>query len=285
MIIRKRIPFFKKSRQNCAEEALTNQHPSAIIPSAISAKDDVRHEKKGVAMKVIAVFAVFCSLVLFTFNCETNAAKQEPVTLKTDRDSVSYIVGTDIARSLTDIKDEIDIDMLISGLKDQFSEKPLLVTKEKAQTIMREFSMKMREKMEKENKVLAKRNFEEENKFLKKNKKKKGITTTDSGLQYLVLKQGDGPKPSNTDKVKVHYKGTTVDGTEFDSSYKRGEPVTFPVTGVIKGWTEALLLMNVGSKYKLFIPSELAYGQRGAGQHIGPSTMLIFEVELLGIEK
>ena len=170
-------------------------------------------------------------------------------------------------------------------MKDQFNEKPLLVTEEEAQTIMREFSMKMREKMEEKNKILAKRNIKEENKFLKKNKKKKGITTTDSGLQYLVLKQGDGPKPSSTDKVKVHYRGTTIDGTEFDSSYKRGEPVTFPVTGVIKGWTEALLLMDVGGKYKLFIPSELAYGRRGAGQHIGPSAMLIFEVELLGIEK
>ena len=256
-----------------------------ITSLSYSIKDNVYHQMKGVAMKVIAVFAVFCGLVLLTFNCETNAAKQEPVTLKTDRDSVSYIVGTDIARSLTDIKDEIDLDMLISGLKDQFNEKPLLVTTEEVQTIMRKFSMKMREKMEKENKILAKRNIEEENKFLKKNKKKKGVTTTDSGLQYLVLKQGDGPKPSSTDKVKVHYRGTTIDGTEFDSSYKRGEPVTFPVTGVIKGWTEALLLMNMGSKYKLFIPSELAYGQRGAGQHIGPSAMLIFEVELLGIEK
>ena len=124
-------------------------------------------------MKVIAVFAVFCGLVLFTFNCETNAAKEKPVTLKTDRDSVSYIVGTDIARSLTDIKDEIDLDMLISGLKDQFDEKLLLVTKEEAQTIMREFSMKMREKAEEKNKILAKRNIEEENKFLKKTRRKK----------------------------------------------------------------------------------------------------------------
>jgi FKBP-type peptidyl-prolyl cis-trans isomerase FklB len=111
------------------------------------------------------------------------------------------------------------------------------------------------------------------------------VVTTQSGLQYLVLKPGDGPKPVKTDKVKVHYRGTTIDGAEFDSSYKRGKPAAFSVTGVIKGWTEALLLMNVGSKYKLFIPSQLAYGQRGAGPGIGPNAVLIFEVELLGIEK
>ncbi len=107
---------------------------------------------------------------------------------------------------------------------------------------------------------------------------------TESGLQYFVLKQGDGPKPSNSDRVKVHYKGTTIDGEEFDSSYKRGEPASFSITGVIKGWTEALLLMNVGSKYKLVIPPSLAYGDRGAGPKIGPGEVLIFEVELLGIE-
>ena len=117
------------------------------------------------------------------------------------------------------------------------------------------------------------------------NKKKKDVVTTKSGLQYTVLKKGDGAVPKTTDKVKVHYRGTTTDGTEFDSSFKRGTPAVFPVTGVIKGWTEALQLMPVGSKYKLFIPSDLAYGDRGAGPTIGPNQVLIFDIELIGIEK
>ncbi len=236
-------------------------------------------------MKLITTTVMFCSVLLFICNCETNTKKAKAVQLETNKDSVSYIIGTDISRSLIDIKDEIDLDILIGGLEDQLSEKPLLVTKEEAQPIMREFSMKMRKKQEEKNKVLETKNLEEGNKFLEGNKKKEGVVTTKSGLQYLVLKQGDGPKPSKTDKVKVHYRGTSIDGSEFDSSYERGEPATFPVTGVIRGWTEALLLMNVGSKYKLFIPSELAYGQRGAGQKIGPNAVLIFEVELLDIVK
>ena len=236
-------------------------------------------------MKLITTIVIFCSLFLFIYNCETNTKKTKAVKLETKKDSISYIIGTDISRSLMNIKDEINLDILISGMEDQLNEKPLLVTKEEAQPIMREFSMKMRKKQEEKNKVSEKKNMEEGNKFLEENKKKEGVVSTESGLQYLVLKQGDGPKPLKTDKVKVQYRGTTIDGTEFDSSYKRGEPATFSVTGVIKGWTEALLLMNVGSKYKLFIPSELAYGQRGAGQKIGPNAVLIFEVELLDIVK
>ena len=133
--------------------------------------------------------------------------------------------------------------------------------------------------------TLAEKNMEEGEKFLSENKKKKGIVTTKSGLQYIVLSEGNGARPKATDKVKVHYKGTLIDGTEFDSSYKRGEPAVFQVKGVIPGWTEALQLMKVGSKYNLFIPSNLAYGQRGAGSKIGPNVTLIFEVELLSIEK
>ena len=234
-------------------------------------------------MKLITIIVIFCSL--FIFDCKTDTKKAKAVKLETNRDSVSYIIGTDISRSLIDIKDEIDLDILIRGLEDRLNEKPLLVPEEEAQPIMREFSMKMRKKQEEKSKASVENNLEAGKKFLEENKKKEGVITTESGLQYLVLKQGDGPKPSKTDKVKVQYRGTTIDGTEFDSSYKRGEPATFPVAGVIKGWTEALLLMNVGSKYKLFIPSELAYGQRGAGQKIAPNAVLIFEVELLDIVK
>ena len=133
-------------------------------------------------------------------------------------------------------------------------------------------------------KELGEKNRKEGEAFLAENKKKKGVITTESGLQYMVLEKGDGPKPKATDTVSVNYRGTLIDGTEFDSSYKRGKPVTFPVKGVIAGWTEALLLMNVGSKYKLFVPPNLGYGGRGAGRLIGPEATLIFEVELLGIE-
>ncbi len=179
----------------------------------------------------------------------------------------------------------INLNMLINGLEDKFHEKPLLVTKEESQTIMSDFMAKIRNKQNEQNKLLANKNLEQGNKFFKDNKKKEGVVTTKSGLQYVILKQGDGPIPVKTDKVKTHYRGSTLDGAEFDSSYKRGTPATFPVTGVIKGWTEALLSMKVGSKYKLFIPSELAYGERGAGKLIGTNAALVFEIELLGVEK
>jgi FKBP-type peptidyl-prolyl cis-trans isomerase FklB len=131
--------------------------------------------------------------------------------------------------------------------------------------------------------VVSEKNREDGAAFLAANKSKAGVVTTDSGLQYKILTQGEGSTPKQNDKVTVHYSGTLLDGTEFDSSYKRGKPATFQVNGVIRGWTEALQLMSVGSKYRLFIPADLAYGQRGAGQKIGPNTMLIFDVELLSI--
>lgn len=237
---------------------------------------------------------LICCLILFICNCEsltknenTKAPekKEAPAALEGNKDKVSYVIGTNIARSLKNIKDEINLDTVVNGMKDQFNEKSLQLNEEDATSIMREFSMKIKNKQEEQNKLLAEQNLEKEKIFLEKNGKEKDVVTTESGLQYLVLKNGDGPKPATTDKVKVHYRGTTIDGDEFDSSYKRGEPAVFPVTGVIKGWTEALLLMNTGSKYKLFIPSELAYGKRGAGPKIAPNAVLFFEVELIEIEK
>lgn len=210
---------------------------------------------------------------------------QAETPLKTDKDKLSYVIGISIARSLEQIKDEIDLEKIVSGIKDQFHGKPTRVTDEESKKLMQAFSAKMKKKQDQKNKQLAQKATQEGARFLEKNRKKTGVITTDSGLQYAVLKQGSGPKPSKTDRVKVHYKGTTIDGEEFDSSYKRGEPATLAVTGVIKGWTEALQLMNVGSKYHLVIPSGLAYGERGAGPKIGPNQVLIFEVELLGIEK
>ncbi len=237
-------------------------------------------------MKTTFIFSIcIFSLFIFINNSDVLAENENAEPFENYKDKVSYVIGTNIAKSLESFKEEIELDMLIDGIKGQFNKKTLRVAEEEAESVMREFSATMNKRQREKNKLLAKGAIEVGNKFLEENKKKKGVVTTESGLQYLILKQGDGPNPERTDKVKVHYRGTTIDGVEFDSSYKRGKPASFPVTGVIKGWIEALLLMNVGSKYKLFIPSELAYGQRGAGPSIGPNAVLIFEVELLGIEK
>lgn len=236
-------------------------------------------------MKPVTLFVCTLSLIFLISGTVVSAEGEKKAKPLTEKESISYIIGTNIARSLVNIKDEIDFDTLIKGLKDKLEDKPLLISDAEGQAVMSAFSQKMKKKQEEKQAVEGKKNLEEGKKFLEANKSKEGILTTDSGLQYRVLKQGEGPKPVATDKVKVHYRGTTIDGKEFDSSYKRGNPASFGVSGVIKGWTEALLLMNTGSKYELFIPSEIAYGQRGAGPGIGPNAVLIFEVELLSIEK
>ena len=193
---------------------------------------------------------------------------------------------------MKEIGEDIDFSAAVQGVEDSFNNKKLLLTQEEIKKELTAFSQKMQKKqmkiMEEQKKkmeILGKENKKQGEAFLAENKKKKDVVITESGLQYIILCNGEGKKPVATDTVKVHYKGTLIDGTEFDSSYKRGEPVTFPVNRVIPGWTEALQLMNVGSKYQLFIPSDIAYGERAAGQLIGPSTTLIFEVELLSIEE
>jgi FKBP-type peptidyl-prolyl cis-trans isomerase len=205
--------------------------------------------------------------------------------LKTPDEKLSYILGTDVGRSLKSVPQKIDLEIFLQGIKDSFKGEKLLVTEEESAQIKQEFMKKIQAEAVKKMEEISEKNKREGEMFLAENKKKEGVITTASGLQYIVLKQGDGALPKVDDKVKVHYRGTLIDGTEFDSSYTRGEPVSFPLGGVIKGWTEALQLMKVGSKYRLFIPSELAYGERGAGTQIGPNTILIFEVELLAIEK
>ena len=239
---------------------------------------------KGATVKLFT-FVTFCLMSVFILNCDSNFTGDNSAKLETVQDSVSYSIGANYAGQLLTAKEEINLDKIIYGMQDKFNEEPLLLTTEESQKVMRDFSMRMRKKQEDKNKVSSQSNIEEGNNFLAENKNKDGVVTTATGLQYKVIAQGNGSKPVPTDKVSVHYRGTLIDGTEFDSSYKRGKPVSFPVNGVIKGWTEALQLMNVGSKYQLFIPSNLAYGKRGAGQTIGPDAVLIFEVELLGIEK
>ncbi len=204
--------------------------------------------------------------------------KQAKQNLETELDSVSYGIGISIAKNLQkDGLDNIDVDLLSKGLNDVFQENDLKVSQEEAMAVIQAYVGKAQEK-----KMAAAK--EEGAKFLEENAKNEGVVVLPSGLQYMVLEEGDGPKPTGEDKVTTHYHGTLLDGTVFDSSVERGEPVSFAVNGVIPGWTEALQLMSVGSKWKLFIPSDLAYGDRGAGGQIGPNETLIFEVELISIE-
>ena len=207
-------------------------------------------------------------------------AQDKPVPLNDLKDKASYSIGVNIGRNFKKQNVELNPDALLAGVKDALAGKKLMLTDAEVQDVMKNFSKEVSEKQ----KAMAQKNAAEGEKFLAENKKKDGVKTTASGLQYKVLKEGNGPQAKETDTVTVDYKGTLIDGTEFDSSYKRGQPATFPVNGVIKGWTEALQLMKVGSKYQLFIPASLAYGERAMGPDITPNSTLIFEVELKGIQ-
>lgn len=200
--------------------------------------------------------------------------------MNNERKQVSYMIGMDIAKSLKEIEGEIDVDMLGKGLADQMAGKAL-INDAQHQQIREAFAAKLQAHAEKTAAELPKKNLEEGKAFLAKNKAAPGVITTASGLQYQVLRQGSGPKPAATDVVKVNYKGTLLDGTVFDSSYERNEPIDFPLNAVIPGWSEGVGLMPVGSKYKFWIPSELAYGEAGGPPVIGPNATLVFEVELL----
>ena len=200
-----------------------------------------------------------------------------------DKNKVSTMVGMDIGRGLTQIKGDIDIKVVEQALEQTLKGEKTSLTQEEALQVRQAFMQQMQAKRVAEQKVAAEKNKTEGAEFLAKNKSAKGVKTTASGLQYLVEKEGTGPKPKATDTVKVNYLGTKIDGTKFDSSYDRGQPATFPLNGVIKGWSEGLQLMPVGSKYKFYVPADLAYGENAPGP-IGPNATLIFEVELLGIE-
>jgi len=199
--------------------------------------------------------------------------------LKTRIDSVSYGIGQDIANNLkSQGMENINTAVLTKAIQDVLKNNPPLLTKEQSNMSISNYLQQM--KTEK-----AAKNKAEGEKFLAENKTKAGVVTLPNGLQYQIIKEGTGAKPTINDKVKTHYHGMLIDGTVFDSSVDRGEPISFPVSGVIKGWTEALQLMPVGSKWRLFIPADLAYGDRQAGAKIGPGSTLIFDVELLDIEQ
>jgi FKBP-type peptidyl-prolyl cis-trans isomerase FklB len=207
---------------------------------------------------------------------------------KNETDKVSYALGMNIAAGLgANLKRqnvEINHDVLVQAIKDGLSGGKTLMTEAEAQSTLRQFMSELQQKQEEKMKAAGENNKKEGDAFLAANKSKPGVVTLPDGLQYKIVKEGTGPKPAPTDTVTVNYRGTLINGTEFDSSYKRGEPATFPVGGVIKGWTEALQLMPVGSKWELYIPPDLAYGARGAGADIGPNATLLFEVELLSIK-
>jgi FKBP-type peptidyl-prolyl cis-trans isomerase len=212
------------------------------------------------------------------------AKTQTALILKTQKEKASYAMGMNFGTGLRKQSVDIDPAILARGLRDAFSNGKTLLTEDEARAVLTQLQNDLRKKQQELAQQLGEANKKSGLAFLEANKTKDGVVTLPSGLQYKVLQEGTGPKPAPTDTVVCNYRGTLLDNTEFDSSYKRGQPATFPVTGVIKGWTEALQLMPVGSKWQLFIPAELAYGERGAGGQIGPNATLIFEVELLSIQ-
>jgi FKBP-type peptidyl-prolyl cis-trans isomerase FklB len=207
-----------------------------------------------------------------------------PLALKTEKDKFSYALGMNLGSGLHKQSVDVDPAIFLRGLKDGLAAGKTLLTEQEAQATLVQMQNDLRKKAQEKTQQLAVSNKQTGDAFLASNKAQEGVITLPSGLQYKILKEGAGPKPAATDSVVCNYRGTLLDGTEFDSSYKRGQPATFQVNGVIKGWTEALQLMPVGSKWQLVIPSDLAYGERGAGQQIGPNSTLIFEVELLSIQ-
>jgi FKBP-type peptidyl-prolyl cis-trans isomerase FklB len=213
----------------------------------------------------------------------SSVSAQDKPDLTNPKQKMSYAVGLDLATSLKRNDIDVDAKALAAGIADGLAGKPALTEDEQKAALM-DLQKSAMARMEEKQRAATGTNLKAGEAFLAENAKKDGVKVTASGLQYKVIKSGAGPSPKLTDVVKVHYHGTLIDGTVFDSSVRRNQPATFPVNGVIPGWTEALQLMKVGDKWKLFIPAKLAYGEQGPGP-IGPNSVLIFEVELLGIEK
>ncbi len=215
----------------------------------------------------------------------TVSAQEAPAPFANDTAKLSYSIGLNIASSLKAQGIDLDAETLAKGIADGLGDGATLITMDEARQTIQAFQQEMQAKQMAKMKQQADDNGKAGEAFLAENAKKDGVVVLPSGLQYQVIEPGDGPKPKATDTVKVHYRGTLIDGTEFDSSYERNEPAVFGVDKVIPGWTEAMQLMPVGAKWKLFIPAKLAYGERGTpGGPIPPNATLVFEVELLGIE-
>jgi FKBP-type peptidyl-prolyl cis-trans isomerase FkpA len=236
----------------------------------------MNHTHRILALALVAGLATACG---------KQDGSGDSTELATDPQKFGYAIGVDIGKSLKPVKDEVDVNALVAGLRETIDGKEPRLTDEVREQVKGDITRKLQQKQMEERTAKAKTAQEAGVKFLEENAKREGVKTTASGLQYEMLTEGSGAQPKSSDKVKVHYKGTLIDGTEFDSSYARGQPVEFPLGNVIPGWTEGLQLMKVGGKAKLYIPSTLAYGERGAGAKIGPNETLIFEVELLNVEK
>lgn len=212
-------------------------------------------------------------------------AVEKATELTTFKDKLSYSMGVDMGTYLNGVGEELDLDGLQRGLKDGFAGKELLLTTEEMQSVQKEFAEKMQAKQEAQLKALQEKNKKEGEAYLADNKAKKGVIVTASGLQYHVVKEGTGAIPTAEDTVKVHYKGTMIDGKVFDDSNARGEAATFGVTQVIPGWSEVLQLMKEGSTYHVVVPPSLAYGEQGVPPMIEPNAVLVFDVDLISIEK
>lgn len=232
---------------------------------------------------------LLCAVTFFAaqINAEDkSAAPNSESPFKTQKEKASYSLGMQIGSDMKEHKLEIDPEWVSKGFRDAFSGGKSLLTEAQMKEALDRFEKDLQERMAKEEQELPEKNKKEGEAFLAQNKKNdKDVKTLPSGLQYKVLREGTGPSPKSDDTVTTHYRGTLIDGTEFDSSYSRGEPSTFALNQVIKGWQEALQLMKVGSKWKVFVPSDLAYGEQGAGRAIGPNATLVFEIELLSIQK
>jgi FKBP-type peptidyl-prolyl cis-trans isomerase len=228
------------------------------------------------------IIIAFAFVMILVSGCSKSTEKTE----KGDKNKTSYAVGYDMATKtrLTEISNELDVDSLVEGLTDALNDKEAKISDEDRQKIMKQFQEDMTKKQLDDRKKQGETNKVSGKAYLDQNAKDEGVKVTKSGLQYEIIREGTGPRAKAADKVKVHYSGTLIDGTEFDSSYKRGEPAVFNLDGIIGGWREGLQLMKVGSKYHFVIPSELAYGERGMGMKIPPFSVLVFDIELIGIE-
>ncbi|MBN2564911.1 MAG: FKBP-type peptidyl-prolyl cis-trans isomerase [Candidatus Eisenbacteria bacterium] len=238
--------------------------------------------KDGSVKKVLAAVALV-ALALACVSCGGGEARK--TSLDTEIEKASYAYGMDVAASMQRSGLELDVDSFVQGFRDTLTGGKVLLSNQEKMQVMQEYAAKMREKQMAEMEAAAVTNLEEGQAFLDQNAAREGVIKTASGLQYEVIQKGDGPRPQATDRVKVNYTGTLIDGTKFDSSFDRGQPAEFPLNGVISGWTEALQLMNVGSTYRIYVPPDLAYRERGAPPVIGPNATLIFDIELLEIIK
>jgi FKBP-type peptidyl-prolyl cis-trans isomerase FkpA/FKBP-type peptidyl-prolyl cis-trans isomerase FklB len=234
--------------------------------------------------KITSFLAIALLVVGVSYSyAQDSASKDKPLTLKTKKQKASYALGYNMGRQIKDMAKELDMKMILQGFKDSALGNKEQIPFPEMQKNLQEFYSGYSKRLQEKKRIQGEKNKIEGDAFLKKNAKNKGVKVTKSGLQYMVIKEGKGPKPKASDQVKVHYRGTHINGKVFDSSYKRGQPNTFPLQRMIRGWVEGLQLMSVGSKYKFFIPAKLAYGERGQ-RDIAPHAVLIFEVELLGIE-